>query len=147
MILVRKLDPRAEWNPPKQVGDVGHDLEIWMGDAEQLVIQPFEFAELPTGLAIKLPNHVWGMIRARSSTIFKRHLFVGEGTIDSGYTGPLYVTVWNPTPEPHMVRNGESLAQLIVIPKIQHREDLRCEYVGALPNTPRGTAGFGSTGK
>ncbi len=143
-ILLRVDDKRAGMyfrnNKP---GDVGFDLEVWMPDVDQILLQPFTFIDLPTGLSIKMGDNSWGMIRPRSSTFVKKGLFVGEGTIDPGYTGRLFVTVFNPRPMPTVITNGERLAQLIPVRKFDHVE---VEHVEVFPKTERGSTGFGSTG-
>lgn len=143
-ILLRVDDPRAGgYFKNNKPGDVGFDLEVWMPDADQVMLQPFTFLDLPTGLSIKMGDNSWGMIRPRSSTFFKKNLFVGEGTIDPGYTGKLFITVFNPKPMLHVITNGERLAQLIPIRKFD-RVDVR--RVREFPKTERGDTGFGSTG-
>jgi dUTP pyrophosphatase len=62
--------------------------------------------------------------------------------IDEGYVGPLYVMVWNPTFPPKVISSTERVAQLILIPYATPTVEL----VDSLPETVRGTNGFGSTG-
>jgi len=127
---------------PAKPGDVGYDLKTWVeNDGGTFVVNPQKMVNIRTGVYIKLPEGYWGDIRPRSSTFAKRKLFVMGGTIDEGYTGELSIFIWNPTLEPHPIHNGDRLAQLVihsrVVPPI--------EVVGNLPNTVRGTSGFGST--
>ncbi|MEM3097489.1 MAG: hypothetical protein QXU32_02050 [Nitrososphaerales archaeon] len=139
-------------------GDVGLDLPVVMN--EHLKIRPFReyyintlerwfdippggTAEIPCGLSVKLPDDAWGNIKPRSSTGWKRNLNVLEGTIDSGYTGPLYVLVKNPNSEPIRIYEFDRLAQLIVLPKYP---SLRICTADELPTTERGNSGFGSSG-
>ena len=119
--------------------DVGHDLTCVKGG----IIWPFCTKDLTTGWRIKIPEGFWGSIKARSSTLYKRRLLVNEGVIDTGYTGELSILVFNPTPFPKIVKKGDKLAQLILIPIVENIEVL----VGHLPKTDRGQAGFGSTGR
>ena len=143
--LVYISDTRAglQFKTQKE-GDCGFDLEAWFPNGNtEIVIMPWQFVDLPTGLCVKVGDNSWGMVRARSSTLFKRRLLVGEGTIDSGYTGPLFVTVYNPTPYAATIKNGDRLAQLIPVPKFKN---VKVTYVSKMPETLRGTSGFGSTG-
>jgi len=143
-ILVLRDDPRAgDAFKAHLEGDVGYDIAMWHPTDEVVLIQPNSFASLPTGLRVKVGDNAWGMIRPRSSTFYKKNLFVAEGTIDPGYTGPLFITVFNPKPVLHVVRNGERLAQLVPVPKFSYVE---IRYVTELPQTARGEKGFGSTG-
>ena len=142
-ILAVKTDPRAgEALRNHLKGDVGFDLSVWFDDIEEMSIQPGDFVKLPTGLNIKVGDNAWGCIRPRSSAFFHKRLFVMEGTIDSGYIGPMFVIVFNPTNKPVTVKNGDRMAQLIPIPKFI-RATVR--FVDKLPETERGNRGFGST--
>jgi len=123
-------------------GDVGFDLEVCVKGEETIEIPPQGFVDIPVGLAIKVPDDAWGMITGRSSTFARRQLLVMQGIIDSGYTGPLYVFVYNFGQEPCEVSNGDRLAQLILVPK--YETNVKC--VTDLPETSRGENGFGSTG-
>jgi len=106
-------------------------------------IPPLGSAELSTGLRIKVPDDAWGNIKSRSSTGWKKRLDVFEGVIDSGYTGPLFVLVFNPNQIPIRVHEGDRLAQLILMPKYPTKVVVRCS---SLPETVRGATGFGSSG-
>lgn len=141
--LVQRIDVRAgERFKAHRDGDVGYDLEVWFPEGDGILLMPWTFRPLPTGLRVKVGDNAWGCIRPRSSTFMKRGLLVMEGTIDPGYTGDLFVIVFNPTGEAKRVMNGERLAQLIPIPKFQN---VGITYVEKMPETERGDRGFGST--
>jgi len=128
---------------PAKHGDVGYDLKAWIESPNgEMVISPQKMMNIRTGVYLKLPDRHWGDIRPRSSTFSKRQLFVMGGTIDEGYTGEISIFVWNPTLDPHPVKNGDRLAQLVIVPSVTPP----IQVVGALPNTARGDSGFGSTG-
>lgn len=163
----RSLTDRFELKYAKP-GDVGMDLPVVMDD--RLKIKPerdyyinkderwFEIpsnglAEIPCGMAIKTPDDSWANIKPRSSTAWKKRLVVFEAVIDSGYTGPLYILVHNPTHEPVRVHEFDRLAQLILIPKYHvHRFEnnelsgVSIEPASELPSTERSDTGFGSSG-
>jgi dUTP pyrophosphatase len=102
------------------------------------------FTDIPCGLAVGLPDEVWGMITGRSSTIRRRGLLVATGIIDPGYRGPLYAGTWNLRPKPCRIRHGERLAQIILFDNVtSHYRPTRAEK---LSESDRGTRGFGSTG-
>ena len=100
-------------------------------------------AEIPTGLRIKIPEDAWGNIRPRSSTIWKKRLIVIPSTIDSGFTGPLYVLARNMNYKPVRIHDGDRLAQLILVPKYPL---IGVNRVTELPKTSRADACFGSSG-
>lgn len=142
--LIQKVDPRAGGSFKAHLdGDVGYDLEVWFPDADSFTLMPFTFVSLPTGIRVKVGDNAWGCIRPRSSTFIKRQLFVMEGTIDPGYTGDLFIIVFNPNPVAKAIHNGERLAQIIPVPKFN---TINVHYVDEMPKTERGTRGFGSTG-
>lgn len=118
--------------------DAGFDLFV----SETVTIEPGCFADIPTGVAVQIPDDMWGLITGRSSTIRKKGLMVAQGVIDAGYRGLLYSGVWNLTGEPVEVKRGERIAQLI----LHYRPDVHMALVDSLEASDRGASGFGSTG-
>jgi dUTP pyrophosphatase len=120
--------------------DVGWDIRT----NKSAIIWPFTCKDLHTGLNIKMPAGVWGSMKARSSTLYKRKLMVLEGVFDPGYRGPLSVVVFNPTPWPRLVRAGERLAQMVLIPIV---DDSGIRHVlNFSTSSQRKDKGFGSSG-
>lgn len=119
--------------------DVGYDIcASLLG--ESVIIQPGAYRRVHTGIAVAIPVGYFLRLTARSST---QH-YVLEGVIDPEYRGEIMVGVLNPTPNPITICHGERIAQLV----IHERISVTWEEVGALEyNTPRGTGGFGSTGR
>jgi len=137
-ILIKMLEPGA-WVPTRQHhDDAGLDLYA-IGDTE---VPAGSFKDVRTGLAIKVSDGFWGLVRPRSSTFFRRNLVVHEGTIDPGYTGELKIGVYNPGDLNIIVMAGERIAQLVIVPLVIHE----ILVVDRLPETSRGSSGFGSTG-
>lgn len=118
-------------------GDVGMDLHL-LGNH---TLQPGERRDLPTGIAMAMPDWIYARITGRSSSI-RRGLMVFEGILDSGYRGPLFVFVQNLTEEPVQLKHHERLAQVVFAPAL--RPTLL--QVAKLPESARGTSGLGSTG-
>ena len=65
------------------------------------------------------------------------------GVIDAGYTGEVKVIVYNSSDIPFEISVGHKIAQLLV----QHVYLGDLVVVDSLDQSPRGGAGFGSTGK
>lgn len=131
-------------------GDAGLDLYNTGGD---ITIHPEKSVFVPSGLRIKIPDGYVGFIKPRSSTFMKRGLFVLEGTIDSGFTGPLFSIVWHPRLNdcsvPITIKQWERVSQLVVVP-VWHGSycpSISIERVDKLPATDRSINGFGSTGQ
>jgi dUTP pyrophosphatase len=101
---------------------------------------------VPTGLHLEIPVGYVGLLFLRSGAAKEGlSLANGVGVIDSDYRGEVGVMVYNRSKEDIVINNGDRLAQLVVVPvpeivfKIVPQDKLSV--------TPRGQAGFGSTGK
>lgn len=138
MTKVQRLHPEAVLPTSTYPGDAGMDLCV-VGDH---VLAPGESRDLPTGIAVQMPDELWGRITGRSSTLRKRGLFVNEGVIDNGYRGELLVYVTNRQSTPVEISSGDRLAQLILQPVFRSP----AAWAEALDESKRGTNGFGSTG-
>ena len=95
-----------------------------------------------TGVHIEIPVGYVGFLKSKSGLNVK-HDITGEGVIDSGYTGSIVVKLYNHGNQPYVIKKGEKLIQLVILPIfcgtfIQSNE---------LKDTDRGAGGFGSTGK
>jgi dUTP pyrophosphatase len=122
-------------------GAAGLDLRA----DEACTLAPGERRAVPTGIAVALPPGHEGQVRPRSG-LAARHgiaMLNAPGTIDEDYRGEVAVILVNLGQEPFEVRRGDRIAQLVVAPVA------RVEVVEAeeLSETPRGTGGFGSTGR
>ena len=103
---------------------------------------------ISTGLRVELPPGHVGLVRGRSGLAFKRELFAFEGTIDEDYRGEIAVMLANHGQCPQMVRAGERVAQLVVVP-CRRVELVAVDAVEKLAAVVggRGGNGFGSTGR
>ena len=109
-----------------------------------VVIAPGDRALVPTGICLALPPNTEGQVRPRSGLAARHGLTVlnAPGTIDADYRGEIQVLLVNLGAEAVTVTRGMRIAQLIVAPVAQ----AMLREVVALPQTPRGSGGFGSTG-
>ena len=125
------------------LGAAGCDLSAAI-DAN-VMIAPHQTVKIPTGLAIELPEGVFGAIYARSGLASKEGLAPANkvGVVDWDYRGEIMVALHNHSDEYRVVEPGQRIAQLIIQPYI------RAIYKEAetLNSTDRGSSGFGSTGK
>ena len=122
----------------------GLDLRAAVPDDEPVTLAPGDFALVPTGLQIALPDGTEGQVRPRSGLAFKHGVTVlnSPGTIDSGYRGEVGVLLVNHGPTPFVVTRGERIAQLVVAQYVP----VRFVPTASLDATERGAGGFGSTG-
>lgn len=124
----------------KTSGASGADLKA----NENCVLQPLERKLVSTGVRVSIPQGFEGQVRARSGLSAKRGLTLvnGIGTIDSDYTGEIFVSMINLSNEPQAINKGDRIVQLVITPVIQG-----CFVpVENLEDTERGEGGFGHTG-
>ena len=142
-VLVKKLDPKVQLPSYKTQGSSGMDLMAFIKDP--IKIAPNTSALIPTGISVAIPNDVEIQIRPRSGLAAKSSISVlnTPGTIDSDYRGELKVILFNHSKEEFVVRNNDRIAQIVLMPVLK----IDFEEVDNLPDTLRGSGGFGSTGK
>ena len=142
-VLVQRL-PHAEGLPlPAYAteGAAGMDLLA----AREMVIPPGGRALVPTGLAVAIPDGFEMQVRPRSGLALKHGVTVlnAPGTVDSDYRGEVGVILLNTGAEPFAIARGDRIAQAVFAPVTR----AAWEEVVVLPETQRGTGGFGSTGR
>jgi len=110
-----------------------------------VTLRPGQRALVPTGLAMAVPPGYEAQVRPRSGLALRNGVTClnSPGTIDSDYTGELYVILVNLGQEEVALARGDRIAQLIVAPV--SRAELA--EVAELPPTGRGAGGFGHTGR
>lgn len=141
-LQITMLDPGIEPPAPARAGDAGLDLR----SAVDATIKPGERAMIPTGLAVAIPPGFAGFVQPRSGLAANSGIGVlnSPGLIDSGYRGQIKVILINLDPaEAFHIARGDRIAQLVVlaVPAVQ------IQQVDRLPESERGDAGFGSTGR
>ena len=122
-------------------GDAGADL-LTTVDA---VLEPGERGLVPTGISIALPEGYVALVHPRSGLAARHGLSIVNtpGTVDAGYRGEIKVMLINHDPaEPIRLRRGDRVAQLV----FQRVERAVFTEVEALPESVRGSGGYGSTG-
>jgi len=139
VLRVRRLRPEARLPERATPGSTGYDLYACLD--EDLVVGQ-EPTAVPTGIAVEAPPGYDVQVRPRSGLSLKG-VQVTFGSIDSDYRGELLVTMYVlPYREPHVVRPGDRIAQLVV----GRTADVAVKEVGGLSATRRGAGGHGSTG-
>ena len=142
-VLIKKLSHKAQIPIYKTEGSSGMDLMALTED--KIVIKPYKSAIVPTGLSVAIPNDTEIQIRPRSGLAAKSSISVlnTPGTIDSDYRGELKVILFNHGDKEFIINNGDRIAQMVLVPILK----VQFEEVQDLPETIRGSGGFGSTGK
>ena len=136
-VLIKKLNPKAKLPSYKTSGSSGMDLMALIDDT--LTIKPNQ------SISIAIPDDTEVQIRPRSGLAAKSNISVlnTPGTIDSDYRGELKIILINHGKEDFLINNGDRIAQMILMPVLK----IEFEEVEDLPETIRGSGGFGSTGK
>lgn len=141
-LRVTRLRDDARLPARAHEGDAGLDLHA----AEEATIAPGERASVGTGIAVAIPDRHAGLVLPRSGLAARHGITLpnAPGLIDSGYRGELRVLLLNADrSEAFEVAPGDRIAQLVVTP-LAAAEPIE---VGALDETSRGLAGFGSSGR
>jgi dUTP pyrophosphatase len=139
-IPVLRLDEQLPLPAHAHPGDGGTDLVA----RNRVALEPGERALVPTGIAVAIPVGYAGLVTPRSGLAVRHGLTVlnGPGLVDSGYRGELKVTLVNLGAEPAVLERGDRIAQLVIVPV----ETQELTPVTELPDSARGSSGFGSTG-
>ncbi len=140
-IQVKRLDPNLPLPSYAHPGDAGADLHT----TEDVTLAPGERALVPTGIAIALPPGHVALVHPRSGLAARHGLSIvnAPGTVDEGYRGEIKVALINLDPHDSVsLKRGDRIAQLV----IQRFERAAFVSVEELPDSARGTGGYGSTG-
>jgi dUTP pyrophosphatase len=140
-VELKRLDPELE--PPSYAhpGDAGADLR----STETVELAPGERRLLGTGIAIALPEGYAAFVHPRSGLAARHGVTIvnAPGTVDAGYRGEIKVCLINTDPrQPVTISRGDRIAQLVV------QQVSRAAFVAVdeLPESVRGSGGYGSTG-
>ncbi len=144
-IYFQKLNSHAVVPSRATAESAGFDLSVC--SEEPITIGAGETVMIHTGLAVVLPVGTAGMVYPRSGLSIKHGLGLANcvGVIDSDYRGELMVPLYNHSSEPFTVFGGDRIAQMVVTPVILPDVD-EIPMGESLPESERGTGGFGSTG-
>jgi dUTP pyrophosphatase len=140
-VAVLRLDRELPLPSYAHPGDAGADLMT----AVDVTLAPGERALVPTGIAIALPEGFVALVHPRSGLAARHGLSIvnAPGTVDAGYRGEISVLLVNHDPaEAVELRRGDRIAQLV----FQRVEHAVLTEVDALPESVRGSGGYGSTG-
>lgn len=119
--------------------DAGLDLYA----RETVIIPPNGSAVFDTGVHVELPRMTCGLLVSKSGLNVNCDI-TSTGLIDEGYTGSIRVKLYNHGDRNFLVRKGDKISQLVVIPCWYEKLNL-VQSFGTV--TERGEAGFGSTGR
>lgn len=139
-ILIKKTMENAKIPTRGSKFAAGYDLY----SAETKTVLNGETVMFHSGIAMGIPNGYFGAIFARSGLSSKHGIRPATcvSVIDSDYTGEIGIPLHNDSDESFFIREGDRIAQMIVLPC----QELRFVECKELPETERGSSGYGSTG-
>ncbi len=138
-IKIKKIHPDAIVPKYAHYGDAGMDLF----STQTIILHPGERVQIPTGIAIELPEDYVSLVWDKSGLSHKHGLKTVGGVIDSGYRGEYMVGMINLGAADYTIEKGHKVAQ-VLIQKVEHPQ---IEIVEELSDSSRGEGGFGSSGK
>ena len=97
---------------------------------------------IPIGIAMSLPDGVYGRIAPRSGITIKKNIDVRASVVDRDFRGEITVVLQNVGKEKQSFKSGDRIAQMILE---QCKDDEVHEWTMKLDDTERGEKGFGST--
>ncbi len=139
---IKKLDSKATVPSYGSLCAAGADLYACL-DAP-ISISAGQTVLISTGIAMAIPDGYVGLVYARSGLASKKGLAPANkvGVIDSDYRGEIMVALYNHGSATQTVEHGERIAQIVFTPYAAACFEVSEE----LPDTERGSGGFGSTG-
>ena len=143
-ILVKKINYKHKGLPKYEtVGSSGLDLIANID--KEIILKPNERTLVPTGLSVAIPENYEIQVRPRSGLAAKNGISVlnTPGTVDADYRGEIKVILINLSLENFKIEPGQRIAQVVLCPVVK----AELVEVDTLPESVRGSGGFGSTGR
>ncbi len=110
---------------------------------------PFDFtlpamgsARIDTGVHFVIPKG-WGGLMVSKSGLNTKYDIESTGYVDAAYTGSVVVKLQNHSMREYHFKKGEKISQMIILPV----PEVTLNMIDKLPETERGSRGFGSSGK
>jgi len=143
-VLFKKLSHAEDLPLPSYESSHAAGMDVRAALSEPLELEPGQRALIPTGFQMALPEGYEAQIRPRSGLAFRNGITMlnTPGTIDADYRGEVKVLAINHGDKPFNINHGDRVAQMVIAPVQQ----MFAEEVKDLPDSERGSGGFGSTG-
>jgi len=143
-IAVTALPHAKGLDLPSYATEHAAGMDLLAAVTNDITLNPGERKLIPTGLTIALPEGFEAQIRPRSGLALKNGLSVlnSPGTVDADYRGEVQVILANLGSEPFTITRGMRIAQMVIAAYAR----ATWQPVDKLPESERGTGGFGSTG-
>lgn len=143
-VLIERTATATDLPLPAYQTEAASGMDVCAAVAEDVVLEPGRIVLVPTGLRMAVAPGYEVQVRPRSGLALKHGVTVvnAPGTIDADYRGEVGVILGNVSQASFTITRGMRIAQLVV------QEVVRgvVEEVESLPETVRGSGGFGSSG-
>ena len=118
--------------------DAGADLR----SPVEAVVPAHGSVVIDTGVHVEIPEGYTIFLKSKSGLNVKHNL-IGEGVVDSGFSGSIRVKLYNLGDTDYPVFRGDKIIQMVILPCVY------CEFTGVeeFADSERGDGGFGSTGR
>lgn len=143
-ISFKRLEHAANLPLPSYESEHAAGMDLRAALDESITLAPGERSLIPTGLQMALPAGYEAQIRPRSGLAHREGITMlnTPGTIDADYRGEVKVLAINLGETPFEIQHGNRIAQMVIAPVVQGSP----KEVDQLPESERGSGGFGSTG-
>ena len=141
--LIKRLQNATDLPLPERMSEAAAGFDLYANIKHNVILKMGEQQLVPTGISIALPFGYEAQVRPRSGLALKHGVTVlnSPGTVDADYRGEIGAILVNHSNYDYVVRRGDRIAQL-VIAKVEIAE---FEEVNELPESERGSSGYGST--
>jgi dUTP pyrophosphatase len=143
-VAISLLPHARHFAPPGYATEHAAGMDLQAAITDSIILQPGKRTIVPTGIAIALPPGLEAQVRPRSGLAAKHGITVlnTPGTVDADYRGEIKVILVNLGDEPFTIEPEMRIAQMV----IAKHERVSWKIFNDLPETQRGSGGFGSTG-
>ena len=142
--LVKRTEDAKDLPLPSRMTAGSAGLDLYANIKETALIEKGGRMLVPTGICIALPFGFEAQVRPRSGLALSHGVTMlnSPGTVDPDYRGQLSVLLVNLGDDTFPISRGDRIAQLVIV----RFETEELVEVDSLPETNRGTGGYGSTG-
>lgn len=132
---------------PSRGTDEAAGLDLYIpNDVKPFMLGPNESINIPSGIKVRLPPNMVGIILNKSGIGIKGVL-VGAQVIDSDYRGEIHINIHNVSKLDVSFQGGQKAVQMLLMPvaldiPVEETQDSYNQH----SETKRGEGGFGSTG-
>ena len=144
-VAIQQLPGNSDLTLPQYQTEHAAAMDLPAAVREPLIILPGHIVLVSCGFSLAIPVGFEAQVRPRSGLAIKSGVTVvnAPGTIDADYRGEVKVGLINLGREAVTIERGMRIAQLLIAPVAR----VVWQTVETLPETARGTGGFGHTGK